>query len=178
VTTDTSGSVTVTATVGDNCGVDETVDPHLSYRVNDGLNPAFTDAGAMSLQSGTTWQGSIPDQTWSNHGGETLEYKLVDMTDQNGNTGESAVQQDLIEVATSTSYVQTPLGMVTGTATNDANARSASDGGAAATLTEGSTGSSSSTTNYHGSSSSGNADNPEKAEGAPNDQYAQSQANR
>lgn len=174
VTTSTSGDVTVEATLSDNCaGVDTTSDPHLHYRINAGSDPAFNDTGAMTLVSGTTWEGAIPDPNWSSHGGKTLEYKLVDMVDEKGNTGESTVQQDPIEQGSAESYVQTPLPMVTGTSSNDDAARSADDAGAAATLTEASTGTQETTTNYYGTASQGTAGtNPSNAEGSPDDTYA------
>jgi len=177
VDTETSGPVTVDATVSDNCGVDTSQDPHLHYRVNDGTDPAFTDAGAMSLQSGTTWQGSIPDQSWGAQGGHTLEYKVVDMADQSGNTADSTLQQDEIEDAGARAYVQVPLSMDTGTAVNDAAARSADDGGASATLAEEQTDEQSSTDEHYGSASSGTATTPANAEDEPDDAYATVDAN-
>jgi flagellin-like protein len=177
VDTETSGPVTVDATVSDNCGVDTSQDPHLHYRVNDGTDPAFTDAGAMSLQSGTTWQGSIPDQSWGAQGGDTLEYEVVDMADQSGNTGDSTLQQDEIEDAGARAYVQVPFSMDTGTAVNDAAARSADDGGAPATLAEEQTDEQSSTDEHYGSASSGTATTPANAEDEPDDAYATVDAN-
>lgn len=136
VTTDTTGAVTVEATLSDNCGVDTTQDPHLHYRVNDGTDPAFTDAGPMNLQTDTTWRGEIPDQGWSTHGGDTLEYKLVDMTDENGNTGESTLQQDVVEETGSTTTPVTTFTVTEGTASSDPEAAAASDDGDEATFTE------------------------------------------
>jgi flagellin-like protein len=101
VDVDTSGPVTVSATLQDDCSVDTTHDPHLHFRIDDGTDPAFTDDGAMTLQTGTTWEADIPDQTWSNHGGDTLEYKIVDMRDETGNSAESDVRRDPIEACPS-----------------------------------------------------------------------------
>lgn len=168
VTTDTSTSVSVTASLADGCsGVDQTQDPHLAYRIQDGTDPAFTDTGAMTHDGGTTWSGTI-SETWSDHGGATLEYKLIGMTDEQGNTGESTVRSEMIETI---SYVQTPLPMVTGTAASDTDARSADDAGAAATITEEDTGTTSSTDAHHGTASSGTADATANAEGSPDDSY-------
>lgn len=137
VTTDTTGAVAVEATLSDNCGVDTTQDPHLHYRVNDGSDPTFTDAGPMDLQTDTTWRGEIPDQRWNTRGGDTLEYKLVDMTDENGNTGESTVQQDLVEdTGGSTTTPVTTFTVAEGTASSDPEAAAASDDGDEATFTE------------------------------------------
>lgn len=137
VTVDTTGDVNVSATVLDNCGVDTTQDPHLHYRVNAGSDPAFNDTGAMTLESGTTWNGTIPDPTWADHGGKTLEYKLVDMTDENGNTGESGVQQDVIEdTGGSTTTPVTTFTVIEGTASSNPESAASSDDGSEATFTE------------------------------------------
>jgi flagellin-like protein len=178
VTTSTSEDVTVTATLADDCaGVDTTNDPNLEYRINAGSDPAWNDTGDMTFQTGTTWQGTIPDPTWADHGHKTLEYRLVDMQDDKGNTGESAVQQDEIEDGDAGAYVQVPLSMDTGTAVNDAAARSADDGGAPATLTEEQTDEQSSTDEHYGSASSGTATTPANAEDEPDDTYATVDAN-
>ncbi|HLE46977.1 MAG TPA: type IV pilin N-terminal domain-containing protein, partial [Candidatus Thermoplasmatota archaeon] len=94
----TTGAVTVTAIVADACsGVDQATTPNLYYRVNDGSNPAFTNGGAMTLTATSTWQKSIPDQTWANHVGKTLEYKVGPIADVRTNSGESAVNADPIQ---------------------------------------------------------------------------------
>ncbi len=147
VTTSTTGDVTVRVTILDACeNLDTSTDPHLEYRVNDGTDPAFTDTGDMTPQGNDQWEAAIPDQTWSIHVGEDLEYKVTGMADTEGNTDDSNVQTDTIQLAGTETYVTTPFIDNTedpskvGEATNDDAARSADDGGAEARLEEGANG--------------------------------------
>lgn len=167
----TSGGVVVTATVEDGCsGVDATVNPSLRYRVNDGSNPAYSNAGAMTPLGGLSWQVTIPDQTWANQGGKNLQYYASGMKDLRANVGDGAVRTELIEAAVTYSYV-TSNTVTTGTVTNFANAQSGSDSNAVATLTEANTGSSSAPDRY-GTTNAGTGTNTNEADGAPDDVYA------
>lgn len=76
--------------------------------------------------------------------------------------------------AVTSSFVQTPLGMQTGTVSNDAAARSATDEEASATLTEEQNGTTSRQTDEYTSASTGSAttQNPSNAERSPDDSYA------
>jgi hypothetical protein len=142
--------------------------------VNGGSDPAFTDAGSMSRQSGTTWQGEIPDQGWGSAGGHTLEYKLVDVRDQDGNTGDSTIQQDPIEGDTRTPI--TSFTVIEGTASSDPEASAASDDGDEATFTEAGTGSSPSfTLDADGFRDPNDAWSSEANGFTSNDQYATTQ---
>lgn len=143
VSTSTTGDVTVRVKLIDACGnLDATVDPHLQYRLNDGTDPAFTDQGAMTPLPDDTWELAIPDQTWASHLGKDLEYKVTGMADTEGNTGESGVQSDPIQLAGTETYVTTPFidqtedASKVGQATDDDAARSADDQGAEARLEE------------------------------------------
>lgn len=149
VTTSTTGDVTVRVTVLDSCGnLDASTNPHLEYRVNDGTDPAFTDTGEMTPQANDQWEGTIPDQTWATHVGEDLEYKVTGMADTEGNTGDSKLQADTIQLAGTETYVTIPFidntedSSKVGEASNDIAARSADDGGAEARLEEGANGTS------------------------------------
>ncbi|MBI2076996.1 MAG: type IV pilin [Euryarchaeota archaeon] len=94
----TAGAVSVTALVSDACsGVDQTFTPNLYYRINDGTNPAYTNAGAMTLTATSTWQGSVPSQTWSSLVGKTLQYYIGPIRDVRLNQGDSAVSADAIQ---------------------------------------------------------------------------------
>lgn len=81
--------------------------------------------------------------------------------------------------AVTSSFVLTPLGMQTGTVSNDAAARSATDDEASATLTEEQNGTTSSQTDEYTSASTGSAttQNPSNAERSPDDSYARLDAN-
>lgn len=139
VQTSTSGAVTVTVVVADDCaGVDTVTNPTLYYRFNDGTNPAFTNGGAMTRTTGTTWTGTIPSQTWALLAGKTMQYYVSGMRDNNGNLGTSGTNADLVDIFATYNYVNsnTPT---TGTVSFFANAQSASDSGAEATIAEGGT---------------------------------------
>lgn len=93
---DTVGAATIEVVVVDVCsGVDEAVDPHLEYRLDGG---AWIDTGAMTDSGVQRWQGTIPDPTWSDHEGDTLEYRVTGMADELGNTGDSPVRSDGIGI--------------------------------------------------------------------------------
>jgi hypothetical protein len=136
----TSGVITITVVLTDGCwGVDTATNPTLYYRVNDGTNPAYTNGGAMTFTSGTTWTKTIPDQTWAIQGGKTLEYYIAGQKDLGANVQANVannLQSDLIDVVTQTTYVATNT-PTKGTVANFPNAQSASDANAVATLTEG-----------------------------------------
>lgn len=135
VNTQTSGAVTVEAILTDDCaGVDESVDPDLFYRVNDGSDPAYASV-AMTRTATDTWQADIPDQGWNGLSGDTLEYYVGGMTDLNGNVGDSTVQQDAIQFVLVYTYVDS-FTATSGTVSSFANAQSASDSSAVATITE------------------------------------------
>lgn len=177
LTTDHSGAVTVRVTLTDDCaGVDTATSPHLESRVNDGSDPPFTDAGAMSIVSGTTWQGSIaePAGGWGSATGETLEYRVTQMTDLLGNAGTSGTQSDVVQdpALTVYTYPDTPPAITTGTVANYSNLQSASDGGAFATMTEESVSSTTEDTRTGTSSSGGSGTNHANAKGSPDGAYA------
>jgi hypothetical protein len=83
----------------DTSGVNTSVAPHLWYRVNNGTNPPYTDAGAMTYVAGTNWTGTIPDQNWATQLNNELQYYVSGMTDNAGNAGNSTVQSDIIQDA-------------------------------------------------------------------------------
>lgn len=179
VTAETTGTVDVTATIEDICNdVDASNAPHLEYRINTGSNPSWNDTGAMTNPSGDQWEGQVPDITYAPEYGKTLEYRVTGMTDTEGNTGNSGIRQDVIDLVGANAYVQTPLGMVTGSSANDDDARSANDNEAAAKLTEAS-GTAPQADEYYGSSNTAHAGtlNPANAEAAPDDSYAELDAN-
>ncbi|MES2155634.1 MAG: type IV pilin N-terminal domain-containing protein [bacterium] len=136
VRTTTTGAVTITLVATDDCaGVSQTTNPHLLYRFNSGGNQAYTDGGAMTLTATSTWQGTIPSQSWALFVGSTIEYYVSGFLDANGNSGSSTVQQDPVDAVYTYNYVNsnTPT---TGTVSAFANAQSASDAGLEATLQE------------------------------------------
>lgn len=138
VKTTTVGAITVRVTLTDNCyGVSQTVAPRLFFRINGGTNPAYTDAGLMSLTGTSTWQGTIPSQNWAIQGGKTLEYYVTGQSDRGGNikSGIGALRGDLIDTNPVSTYVSTNTPAI-GTVTNFGAMQSAGDAGAAATLTE------------------------------------------
>jgi hypothetical protein len=85
------------------------------------------------------------------------------MTDRGANVGTSEVRSDYIEFANEYSYVAQST-TTAGSHADFANAQDASDGGAAANLTE-----SGSATTYYAATSSGTAANPGEADGMPDD---------
>lgn len=93
----TVGAVQVRATVTDDCGVDASTRPHLQWRINDGSDPAYADAGAMTYAGGNAWLGTIPSQSWSLQAGKLLEYRLTGMKDLAGNLATSTVRTDAIQ---------------------------------------------------------------------------------
>lgn len=171
VTATTVGVVTITVELADACsGVDEAVAPHLQYRMNDGSDPAWTDAGAMTDAGTATWTGTIPDQGWLANLGSSLQYRVTGMTDNAGNSATSAHQSDIIQfIGSSNTYVNGHTANV-GTVSNFANARSASDGGAVATLTE-TLGTPPSVQYGSSATGSGGVGDPNDAAGAPDDAY-------
>lgn len=179
VTAETTGTVDVTATIEDVCNaVDSNDPPHLEYRINTGSNPSWNDTGDMANPSGDRWEGQVPDITYAPEHGKTLEYRVTGITDTAGNSGNSGVQRDAIELVGTNAYVETPLEMVTGSSAGDGDARSANDNEAAARLTE-AEGTTQQADEYFGSSNTAHADtfNPANAEGAPDDAYAELDAN-
>lgn len=133
-------TVTVTAAVVDDCaGVDDTSaanKPHLWWAWQ--TSGVYADVGAMTYVSGTTWTGTIPQQTWALHGGDTLLYKII-AKDLRGTSATTQGPSDFIDIITSYSYVATNTA-TTGTVTNFNNAccsaAAGTDAGAAATLSE------------------------------------------
>jgi len=178
VNASTVGGVTVRVEVIDNCsGVDATAAPHLHSRAAGASPPAFTDHGAMTHVSGSTWEGTVPDPTWSAQVGKTLQYYVSGLTDLKGNSGDSQVREDFIQLAGTQTYV-TAYGPDTGTVSSFGNMQSGSDSGAAATLREASSGGGPGTasidadgaTQPNGWSDTGNA-------GASDDQYVTQSGN-
>lgn len=145
IKTTTSGAITIGVVEADDCaGVDQTTNPHIFYRFNSGSNPAYTDSGPMTKGATSTWSGTIPSQSWPTLVGQTVEYYVTGMRDLNGNLGTTAVAQDVVDGVFLYNYVtsNTPT---TGTVSVFANAQSASDSGAEATIAEGAVPSSSAT---------------------------------
>ncbi len=102
----TNGTVTVRATLSDACtGVDPLVTPGFFYRVNDGTNPAWTNAGPMTSLGLDRWESTIPDLLWSTHPNEQLQYYVSGMADAAGNSGSSIVRSDNIEAVLAITYV-------------------------------------------------------------------------
>lgn len=131
----TLGAVTVTVVVADDCsGVNTASPPRLYYRISTGTG-SFVDGGAMVLQSGTTWQGTVPDPLWATQAGRTLEYYVGGMQDLNGNVGVSTTRSDLVDVVSTHTFVtsNTP---VRGVVASFSNAQSATDLGAEASIAE------------------------------------------
>lgn len=149
VRSSTTGAVVVTVVVADDCaGVDSATPPKLLYRLNDATNPAFTDLGAMTVVSPTSWSGTIPSQVWATHAGKTLQYYVSGMRDRNGNLGTSATNSDLVDAINTYTYVATNT-PVKGTVAAFANAQSASDSGAEASISEFNAGGSLSTQSFN-----------------------------
>lgn len=145
VTTQTTGTVNVTVTLSDACaGVDTSVVPHLFYRVN-GTSPPFTDGGAMSSAGANQWYLLVPDPTWASQGNKTLEYYASPLTDRFGNTRASTLQQELIDVVVTHTYVATNT-PTTGSVASFASAQAEDD--VEATISEGGTSSTLTTSTY------------------------------
>lgn len=169
----TVGAVTVRVQATDACsGVDQTVAPVLRHRINDGSNPAFSNAGSMALVATNTWEASIPSALWNTHTGKTLQYYAQGITDRAANALDSSVQSDLIQLISQLRYAGTS-NAVQGTVTNFANLQSATDSGAEATLAEGATSSGATAQNRYGTTTSNSgATNAGNAAGIPDDQRA------
>lgn len=161
----TNGSVTVTATLGDDCsGPNDAIVPSLEHRIGNGT---WTDGGPMALTGGSQWTGSIPDPTWGAHSGELLEYRIVNMTDVSANVGTSTVRSDLIAAVDPIQYVQSFVEHA-GSVVDFPNAQSASDGNAEAVLSE-----SSGVITLLGTTATGSgASNPSNAAGNPDGSHA------
>jgi hypothetical protein len=137
----TTGAVTVTAVLTDDCyGVDQATNPTLHFRINGGTNPAYTSTGAMTRTGTSTWRGTIPSQSWGSNSGKTLEHYLTGQKDASGQTqtGVADVQSDVIQTIPPT-YPSSSTA-TTGTVGSFANLQSASDSDAVATLAEGASG--------------------------------------
>lgn len=159
------GNVTVTATLGDDCsGPDDSTAPHLEHRIGNGT---WTDGGAMTLVGSSQWSGSIPDPIWATHSGETLQYRLVGMSDLKGNTGTSTTRSDLIAAVDPVQYVAS-FAENAGSVVDFPNAQSASDGGAESTLSE----SSGIITLLATTATGSGASSPSNAAGNPDNAYA------
>lgn len=170
VTATTSGGVTVTVKLIDSCtGVDESTNPHLEFRVNDGTDPAFTDLGAMTSAGSRQWQATIPDQTWFSLIGQSLQYRVTGMTDNEGNSATSPFQSDVIQFSGTSTYTSGNTA-VAGTVTNFGNAQNDADSGAFSTLTEVS-GVPAAPYYATGASGSGGTGSAGNADGAPDDTY-------
>lgn len=171
VTALTTGSVTVTVKLIDACsGVDEGAAPTLQYRINSGSDPAWTTVGPMTDAGTATWSGTIPSQNWLLQLGNSLQYRVTGMKDIAGNTATSGHQSDVIQfVGGSQTYTNGHTANV-GTVSNFANAQSATDGGAVATLTE--SASTPPTVKYATSASgSGGSGSPNNVHSAPDNTY-------
>ncbi len=139
VDNETSGDVTVTVTMTDDCsGVDNGFDPTLYYRMQDGTSPAYTSAGAMTRVGMGRWTGTVPDQTWSNQTGNTLQYYVSGTRDLRSNSGDTSARADPIQGTVLTYTYVNGNTLNNGTIANFTNAQSAADSTAKATLTEGS----------------------------------------
>jgi hypothetical protein len=138
VRSDTPGAVNVTIVANDGCvGVDEANLPVLRYRINDGTNPAYTIAAPMTFAGNATWTGTIPSPPWSGQAEKTLEYYVNEVRDKNGNMATSVINSDLVEGVYTYTYVNSfPNPPAAGTVTSFSNSQSASDSGAASSLTE------------------------------------------
>ncbi|MHB1261426.1 MAG: type IV pilin N-terminal domain-containing protein [Thermoplasmatota archaeon] len=122
LTSSSGGAVTITAVASDFCGpVNVGVAPHLWYRITPGPLPgpaAYTDAGAMAFQSGTTWTKSVsaPIGGWVAAAGQTLQYYvtgLVDTAASPNTLAQSAAKSDVVDPISVyryvTSIVTTPI---------------------------------------------------------------------
>ncbi|HET6399045.1 MAG TPA: hypothetical protein VFH47_05775, partial [Candidatus Thermoplasmatota archaeon] len=139
VSTLTVGSVTVTATLTDDCaGMSADAVPQLWYRIQDGTGPPFVQAGPPTSLGNNQWRATIPSHPWSTLSGRILQYEFRNLVDRNGNTGTGGSTSDTIQTVASVHFPATFTATV-GTVSNFANAQSASDGGAEATLAEGAT---------------------------------------
>ncbi len=98
VTSLSSGAITVSVTLLDNCaGVDTAFPPHLFWRLRGLSAPAYADAGAMTTQGLSVWTGTVPSQTWSAQSGKVLEYYIASYKDLRANAGTSSTQSDVID---------------------------------------------------------------------------------
>lgn len=116
--TSSSGTtaVVVTAVGSDACNaVDTTVAPHLWYRISPGPLPgpaAYTDAGAMTYVSGTTWTKTVtaPAGGWVLAWGQTLQLYVTGVKDTapTPNTlTQSQTLSDAVDLVGSSHFVQT-----------------------------------------------------------------------
>ncbi len=139
----TTGAVTVTATLADDCvGIDDSVAPSLAFRIDDGSGPSYTTVGAMAPLGANQWSADVPAQSWNLLGGQTLGLQVSGMQDLNGNLAASPGSQDeLIEAVTLITYVSAHTDTA-GSVAAFAAAQDGDDGGAEATVLEGATGSS------------------------------------
>jgi hypothetical protein len=103
VTNATTGMVTVTVGVTDDCsGADSSVAPHFWYRIAaDPLSatPAYADTGTMFRVGFNVWQGNVTDPGWAAKRGSTLQYYVTGMSDLASppNVGSSSTQADPIQ---------------------------------------------------------------------------------
>jgi hypothetical protein len=137
--TTSSGAVTVRGLATDNCkGVDDGAAVQLFWCLT--LAPPCASGSMTSatttLASTNAWQATVPAQPWASRAGYTLEFELRNLRDLGGNAGSSARGTEFVDLITTRTYV-TGKTDATGTTAGFANAQSATDAGAVATLTEG-----------------------------------------
>jgi hypothetical protein len=138
-TTTTASTVVVTITAADDCyGVKTSVTPQLWWCINGGTC-TYAQAPTMTLVSGTTWQGTIPLQTWAVLGGKTLQYQVRQLTDNGNNAGTVQGVDDIVDVITQYKYIDCPVTITTGSVGTCANMQDATPT-STTVLTEGSSG--------------------------------------
>lgn len=173
-----AGEITVTVTLEDDCaGLAGAIEPHLAYVLDDGSGPSFTDLGPMTQLSTAIFQGTIPEPVtgWGDHADETLVYKVTNLADANGNTGESVERTDAIESSGAGGIVTyvARFNASHATVSDFPAAQNGTDGGAEAAFQENSTGSGSLLSELYGTAhTSSGAQAPGNATGAPDDQRA------
>lgn len=144
VTSLSSGSVTVTLTVSDSCtGVDTAAAPTFSYCIATTCTVPTSFSAATPMTDGTAgdrvWTATIPAQVWLTEGvaGKSVQYYASGMKDLAGNTAQTSVKVDAIDLIVTYQYVAS-ASATTGTVASLANAQAASaNDGVSADLAEG-----------------------------------------
>ncbi len=132
-----STNITVNMTLVDTCGsVDGTAVPVLEYTVGTGSPKAMINIGPDQ------WQATIdaPAGGWSSEAGAIITYKATNLKDTEGNTGESPIQKDKVELVGAVTTYPASHTANQGTVTNFAASQAAGDSDASAVLTESSGG--------------------------------------
>lgn len=136
-----TGPVTLNLTLTDDCaGVSPTAVPRLYWS----LTPASpSDAGNMTSLGNNQWQAIIqpPGGGWAAQGLKSLQYYASPLADNRGNSGQSGVRTDLIELSGATHHYVTTASVVAPTPALAGSANLNAEDGNSASLGEGIVGS-------------------------------------